>query len=189
MCKRHSAPARKTAKNTPKILGVVLLRILYYNEVLICFITTILRYSANRYPTKKGSLFMVKVLTDQGEIGISNAVFTTITGAAATNCFGVKGMAYRSMTDGIVHLLTPENLWMTISEDCYIETVGGVRIYPVAQLIDNGTYKLSTAKLSVTPDEFKKILESRDRTKAGITAPPTGLFLWEVKFDGIRRHV
>ena len=41
---------------------------------------------------------MVKVLTDQGEIGISNAVFTTITGAAATNCFGVKGMAYRSMT-------------------------------------------------------------------------------------------
>ena len=51
---------------------------------------------------------MVKVLTDQGEIGISNAVFTTITGAAATNCFGVKGMAYRSMTDGIVHLLRPE---------------------------------------------------------------------------------
>ena len=36
---------------------------------------------------------MVKVLTEQGEIGISNAVFTTITGAAATNCFGVKGMA------------------------------------------------------------------------------------------------
>ena len=51
---------------------------------------------------------MVKVLTEQGEIGISNAVFTTITGAAATNCFGVKGMAYRSMTDGIVHLLRPE---------------------------------------------------------------------------------
>ena len=27
---------------------------------------------------------------------------------AATNCFGVKGMAYRSMTDGIVHLLRRE---------------------------------------------------------------------------------
>ena len=34
---------------------------------------------------------MVKVLTDQGEIGISNAVFTTITGAAATNCFHEQG--------------------------------------------------------------------------------------------------
>ena len=36
---------------------------------------------------------MIKVQTGQGEITISSAVFTTITGAAATNCFGVKGMA------------------------------------------------------------------------------------------------
>ncbi|MBR6154276.1 MAG: tRNA pseudouridine(38-40) synthase TruA [Treponema sp.] len=38
-------------------------------------------------------------------------------------------------------------------------------------------------------DDFKTILESRDRSKALFTAPPTGLFLWEVKFNGIRRHV
>ena len=55
---------------------------------------------------RKEVCLWLKVLTEQGEIGISNAVFTTITGAA-TNCFGVKGMAYRSMTDGIVHLLRP----------------------------------------------------------------------------------
>lgn len=36
---------------------------------------------------------------------------------------------------------------------------------------------------------LKNILDGKDRTKAGVTAPPTGLFLWEVKFDGIRRHV
>ncbi len=35
---------------------------------------------------------------------------------------------------------------------------------------------------------FKKALEERDRKAAGPTAPPQGLFLWEVKFDGIRRH-
>jgi uncharacterized alkaline shock family protein YloU len=35
-------------------------------------------------------------------------VFSNITGMAATNCFGVKGMAYRSMTDGLVHLLRRE---------------------------------------------------------------------------------
>ena len=45
---------------------------------------------------------MIKVQTGRGEVTISNAVFTAITGAAATNCFGVKGMAYRSMTDGLV---------------------------------------------------------------------------------------
>ncbi len=36
---------------------------------------------------------------------------------------------------------------------------------------------------------FKNCLESCDRTKALVTAPPTGLFLWDVKFDGVRRHV
>ncbi|MBR0031274.1 MAG: tRNA pseudouridine(38-40) synthase TruA [Treponema sp.] len=36
---------------------------------------------------------------------------------------------------------------------------------------------------------FKEILESKDRKKAGPTAPSTGLFLWSVSFDGIRRHV
>lgn len=39
-----------------------------------------------------------------------------------------------------------------------------------------------------SPEDFRSILESHDRSKAGMTAPPTGLFLWEVKFDGIRRH-
>ena len=51
---------------------------------------------------------MIKVQSQRGEISISSAVFTSITGAAATNCFGVKGMAYRSMTDGLVHLLRRE---------------------------------------------------------------------------------
>ena len=51
---------------------------------------------------------MLKFHSEQGEISVSSAVFSNITGMAATNCFGVKGMAYRSMTDGIVHLLRRE---------------------------------------------------------------------------------
>ena len=50
----------------------------------------------------------MKLQNDLGEIRISNDVFTAITGSAATNCYGVKGMAYRSMTDGLVHLLRKE---------------------------------------------------------------------------------
>ncbi len=38
-------------------------------------------------------------------------------------------------------------------------------------------------------DYFKKVLEAKDRKLAGVTAPPQGLFLWQIKFDGIRRHV
>lgn len=38
-------------------------------------------------------------------------------------------------------------------------------------------------------DFMQKILEAKDRTKAGVTAPPQGLFLYQIKYDGIRRHV
>ena len=65
--------------------------------------------------------------------------------------------------DNIVHLLTPDNLWMTISEECYIETDQGVKIYPVSQLIDSGTYKLSMAKLSVTPEDAIVLSELETR--------------------------
>lgn len=40
-----------------------------------------------------------------------------------------------------------------------------------------------------TPKYFKQVLDSKDRSKAGPTAPPTGLFLYKISFDGIRRHV
>ncbi len=36
---------------------------------------------------------------------------------------------------------------------------------------------------------FAEALAAHDRKKAGPTAPAEGLFLWKIKFDGIRRHV
>lgn len=35
---------------------------------------------------------------------------------------------------------------------------------------------------------FRRVLESKDRARAGPTAPSAGLFLWSVSFDGTRRH-
>ena len=52
----------------------------------------------------------MKLQTEKGEVRISSEVFTNITGAAATNCYGVKGMAVRSKTDGLVHLLRKESM-------------------------------------------------------------------------------
>ena len=52
----------------------------------------------------------MKLENDLGEIRISSDVFTAITGSAATNCYGVKGMAVRSKTDGLVHLLKRESM-------------------------------------------------------------------------------
>jgi uncharacterized alkaline shock family protein YloU len=59
-----------------------------------------LRKCALRRSSGKEGYPMLKFHSEQGEISVSSAVFSNITGMAATNCFGVKGMAYRSMTDG-----------------------------------------------------------------------------------------
>ena len=90
---------------------------------------------------------MIKINSERGDITISNAVFTTITGAAATNCFGVKGMAYRSMTDGLVHLLRPEAMSKgvnviynddeSISIELHIIVENGVNIPAVCRSIMN----------------------------------------------------
>lgn len=44
-------------------------------------------------------------------------------------------------------------------------------------------------KADAPEDSFRKILEAKDRSKAGATAPAKGLFLYDIKFNGIRRHV
>lgn len=44
-------------------------------------------------------------------------------------------------------------------------------------------------KENAKEDSFYKILQAKDRKKAGITAPAKGLFLYKINFDGIRRHV
>ncbi len=44
-------------------------------------------------------------------------------------------------------------------------------------------------KANAPEDSMQKILEAKDRTKAGVTAPPQGLFLYKINFDGIRRHI
>lgn len=44
-------------------------------------------------------------------------------------------------------------------------------------------------KMNKDDDSLNKILLAKDRTLAGITAPPQGLFLYKINYDGIRRHV
>jgi uncharacterized alkaline shock family protein YloU len=67
---------------------------------------------------------MVTVQNEIGSITIAREVFTTLVGDAATNCFGVKGMTVRSVTDGLVHLLRRESMgkgvYVTYNDDSTI---------------------------------------------------------------------
>ena len=82
---------------------------------------------------------------DKGEIQISSEVFTTITGAVATSCFGVKGMAARSKKDGLVHMLRSESMAKgvrvifeeddTVSIELHIIVDNGVNLMAVSRSI------------------------------------------------------
>ena len=87
----------------------------------------------------------MKLQTEKGAITIGSDVFTNITGAAATNCFGVKGMAVRSKTDGLVHLLRRESMAKgvkvrfneddTVSIELHIIVENGVNLMAVCRSI------------------------------------------------------
>jgi uncharacterized alkaline shock family protein YloU len=47
---------------------------------------------------------------EKGVLDISTEVFASICGYAATSCFGVRGMAPASVSDGIVSILKKDNL-------------------------------------------------------------------------------
>jgi uncharacterized alkaline shock family protein YloU len=88
---------------------------------------------------------MVKVQTEKGQISVNSGVYNNIVGIAASNCFGVKGMAVRSMTDGLVHLLRKEAMSKgvlvtynddgTISIDLHIIVDHGVNLKAVGDSI------------------------------------------------------
>ena len=104
-----------------------------------------LRRCALRRSSGKEGYPMLKFHSEQGEISVSSAVFSNITGMAATNCFGVKGMAYRSMTDGLVHLLKRESMAKgvkvyynedgTVSIELHIIVENGVNLMAVCRSI------------------------------------------------------
>ena len=52
----------------------------------------------------------LKMKNPNGVIEISVDVFTTISGWLAMNCFGVRGMAARSVSDGLVRLLQRDSV-------------------------------------------------------------------------------
>jgi len=51
-----------------------------------------------------------KIKNNLGTISINTEVVARIAGISAMECYGVVGMAAKSMRDGLVHLLKMENL-------------------------------------------------------------------------------
>ena len=88
---------------------------------------------------------MIQHTNDRGSVTVSAAVYTEIAGTAATNCFGVKGMAASSVQDGLFHLLRKESVGKgvlvefhednTITIDLHIMVDHGVNLPAVGESI------------------------------------------------------
>ena len=97
---------------------------------------------------------MIRHNNESGSINISTSVYTEIVGTAASNCFGVKGMAARSVKDGVYHLLRKESAGKgvrvvfheddSISIDLHIIVDNGVNLSAVgASIISEVRYVVS----------------------------------------------
>ncbi len=88
---------------------------------------------------------MIRQTNESGSVNVSANVYSDIAGTAASNCFGVKGMAARSVTDGVYHLLRKESMSKgvrvefheddTISIDLHIMVDNGVNLNAVGASI------------------------------------------------------
>ena len=85
----------------------------------------------------------MKLQNDLGEIRISSEVFTAITGSAAPHCYGVKGMAVRSKTDGLVHLLKRESMAKGVK--VYYNENGSVSI-ELHIIVENGVNLMAVCR-------------------------------------------
>ena len=94
---------------------------------------------------------MIRHNNENGSVNVSTSVYTDIAGTAATNCFGVKGMAARSVKDGVYHLLRKESMSKgvsvefheddTISIDLHIMVDHGVNMNALgASIIEQVSY-------------------------------------------------
>ncbi len=88
---------------------------------------------------------MIRQNNEQGSVNVSANVYSDIAGTAASNCFGVKGMAARSVSDGVYHLPRKESMYQgvrvefhednTISIDLHIMVDNGVNLNAVGASI------------------------------------------------------
>ena len=85
----------------------------------------------------------MKLQTEKGEISISGEVFTNLAGAAATNCYGVKGMAMRSKTDGLVHLLRRESMGKGVKVSFHDDSTVSIELHII---VDNGVNLMAVSR-------------------------------------------
>ena len=78
---------------------------------------------------------MINHSNENGSVNVSTSVYTDIAGTAASNCFGVKGMAARSVSDGVYHLLRKESMAKGVKVEFHDDESISIDLHII---VDNG---------------------------------------------------
>ena len=103
---------------------------------------------------------MIRHENPSGRVNVTTNVFTDIAGTAASNCFGVKGMAARSVTDGLYHLLRKESMSKGVSIDFHSDKSISVNLHII---VDNGVNLNAVGEAIIS--EVRYVVQKTTKTK------------------------
>lgn len=113
----------------------------------------------------------IKTENENGAIILSDNVIARLAGVAATNCYGVVGMSYKSAADGIASLLK----WDSITKGIKVSTVDEKIVIDLHIIVEYGVNINATCESIV--EQVKYAVEDAIGFKVG------GV---NVNVDGIR---
>jgi len=115
-----------------------------------------------------------KIKTNLGMISIENDVIARIAGLVAMECYGVVGMAAKSIRDGLVHLLKIESLTKGVRLQT---TEDGDLIINLHIIVEYGTNLVAIA------DSLKDNVRYRVEDCVGMPVREVNIFIEGVRVD------
>lgn len=113
-----------------------------------------------------------KIKNELGTIGVENEVIARIAGLAAMECYGVVGMAAKSLRDGFVHLLRMESL----SKGVHLTTLeNGYLVIDLHIIVEYGT------NLAAIAQALKENVRYKVEDCVGMNVHEVNIFI-----DGVR---
>ena len=115
-----------------------------------------------------------RIINEFGTIAIENEVIARIAGLSAMECYGVVGMAAKSLRDGLVHLLKIESLSKGVKIDT-LET--GELVIDLHIIVEYGTNLVAIA------NTLKDNVRYKVEESVGMTVQDVNIFIEGVRID------
>ena len=103
---------------------------------------------------------MISQQNEHGSVNVATNVYTDIAGTAASNCFGVKGMAARSVKDGVYHLLRKESASKGVRVEFHEDDTITIELHI---MVDHGVNLPAVGESIIS--EVRYVVESTTGTK------------------------